>query len=169
LLRELSSASAAEKDTLEAKQEQLANALWRAVVPELPKLLDAYSATRDLKGIATRLSCSTREALLKEVDTLLRDYDIDLSVLDTKVEIENDVAFEDGQADERIAVDYQRLHDALAKAIRKFVVRVADKAVGQCRSALLQLDKLTQGLEASLSTHEEELLVMKSNLRSEFD
>jgi predicted GTPase len=169
LLRELCSESEVERETLESTQERLANVLWCAVVPQLPKVLDEYSATRDLKGISTRLSDSTRDALLKAVDTLLRDYAINLSVLNTELEIESGAPFEDLQVDEGIAVDHQRLHGALTEAIRNLVVRLSNEAVSQCRSALSQLEKLTEKLEASLCTHEEELLVMKRNLRSEFD
>lgn len=166
LLCGLRSAFDVDRDTLATTQARLADALWRAVVPEVPKLLDEYSATRDLNRIATIVSDSTKDALVKSVDALLPDYAINLSVMSTKFELERESRFEDVRADEDIAVDYQRVHEALLHSIRNLVIQLSDEVVGQCRSALLQLDKLARGLEACLCTHEEELLVMKRNLRS---
>ncbi|SAL87445.1 GTP-binding protein, HSR1-related [Caballeronia arvi] len=163
------------RDKLEQKQELLANALWRAVVPELPKLLDEYSNTRDLVKLGTSLSNSTRASLLKEIDTLLREYELELGVLDTKFDTRGlfeDVVTENREVTslghEEVLVDYQLLYETLAKAIRALVIRVADDAIGQCRSALVDVANLTQSLEASLHTHDEELLIMKRVLRAEF-
>ncbi|KAK43471.1 hypothetical protein BG58_32195 [Caballeronia jiangsuensis] len=169
LLQEIGSASEAERDMLEATQERLANALWRAVVPELPRLLEKYSATRDLRGLVNLLSESTRDALSLEVRTLLPGYVADLSVINSKLELQLDVPVWSGDGDERFALDYQRLHEALTKAIGNLVLRLSGEVVGQCRTALSRFEKLTQGLEACFLTHEETLLFLKRNLRSEFD
>ncbi|WP_246391777.1 GTPase [Paraburkholderia youngii] len=58
LLAELGESSQAALERLEQQQEQLANAVWRGIVPTLPALLDAHAATRDVIGLCNALSQS---------------------------------------------------------------------------------------------------------------
>jgi predicted GTPase len=142
LLRELRRACDRAKSTLEETRAHIAKALWRAVIPRLPTFLD------DPTTIDAQLSACTRAALKRAIEDHLCDYDINLDMIDTQLEAEEQA-------------DYQRLCDVLAAAFTSY----ADAAVDQCRAALLQLDVSMQSLERLLSTHEDELRIIKHTLR----
>jgi GTPase SAR1 family protein len=144
LLRALRRMSDDAKDALEAQQSQLANALWRAVAPELPRLLD------ERRDIAAQLSALTRAALVEAVGNHLHDYHIDVDMLDTPFEIDD-------------RADYQLLREALAKAIH----RIAHDTVDRCNAALQHFDASMDVLETSLYVHEVELSEIKRMLRNE--
>ncbi|MGF6728324.1 hypothetical protein OKW50_000405 [Paraburkholderia youngii] len=73
----------------------------------------------------------------------------------------------DGLVREVAGVDYGRLHAALSRAIRECVLSLSSHAEQRCRASIAQLMKLARRLEASLATHEEGLLDLKSQVRSE--
>ncbi|MGF6481638.1 GTPase [Paraburkholderia sp. JPY419] len=176
LLAELGESSQAALEQLEQQQERLANAVWRGIVPTLPALLDAHAATRDVIGLCNALSQSIFELYRREADRLLGDYLIEPDASLARIELADDAGFDDivvertgadGLVREVAGVDYGRLHAALSRAIRECVLNLSNHAAQRCRASIARLTKLARRLEASLATHEEGLLDLKSQVRSE--
>ncbi|HEX3382209.1 MAG TPA: dynamin family protein, partial [Paraburkholderia sp.] len=94
LLAELGEASQATLAKLEQQQEQLANAVWRGIVPTLPALLDAHAATHDVLGLCNALSQSIFELFGRETDRLLGDYLIAPDVSLAHIKLDGDVGFD---------------------------------------------------------------------------
>ncbi|WP_233850947.1 GTPase [Paraburkholderia sp. HD33-4] len=176
LLAELGESSQAALVKLEQQQEQLANAVWRGIVPTLPGLLDAHAATHDVIGLGNALSQSIFELFAREADRLLGAYLIEPDASLAQIKLDADVGFDDivvervganGPMREVAGVDYGRLHAALSHAIRECVLSLAGHAAQRCRASIAQLMKLARRLEASLATHQEGLFDLKSQVRSE--
>ncbi|WP_233802878.1 GTPase [Paraburkholderia sp. HP33-1] len=176
LLAELGESSRAELAKLEQQQEQLANAVWRGIVPTLPALLDTHAATQDVMGLCNALSQSIFELFGREADRLLGDYVIKPDASLARIKLDDDVGFDDivieragpnGPMCEVAGIDYGRLHAALSHAIRECVLSLSGNAAQRCRASIAQLMKLARRLEESLATHEEGLLDLKSQVRAE--
>ncbi|KXU87862.1 hypothetical protein CI15_14175 [Paraburkholderia monticola] len=176
LLEQLGDASQAALAQLEQQQQQLANAVWRGIVPTLPALLDAHAATHDVTGLCSALSQSLFELFAREAERLLGDYLIEPDASLAHIKLDGEMAFDDivvertgahGPVREVAGVDYGRLHAALTHAIRECVLRLSGHAAQRCRASIAQLMKLARRLEVSLATHEEGLLDLKSQVRSE--
>ena len=176
LLAELGESSRAALAKLERQQEQLANAIWRGVVPTLPALLDAHAETRDVKGLCNALSQAIHEVFAREAERLLDDYLIEPDASLSRIELADEVGFDaivieragaNGPVREVAGVDYGRLHAALSHAMRDCVQRLSGHAAQRCRASIAQLMKHARNLEASLATHEEGLLGLKTQVRSE--
>jgi hypothetical protein len=139
-------------------------------------LLDAHAATHDVLGLCNALSQSIFELFGREADRLLGDYLIAPDASLAHIKLDGDVGFDDivveraganGPVRDVAGVDYGRLHAALTNAIRECVLSLSGNAAQQCRASIAQLMKLARRLEASLGTHEEGLLELKSRVRSE--
>jgi tRNA U34 5-carboxymethylaminomethyl modifying GTPase MnmE/TrmE len=176
LLAGLGESSRAALAQLEQQQEQLAHAVWRGIVPTLPALLDAHAATHDVTGLCDALSRAMHALFAREAQRVLSDYLIESDASLPRIELADGVGFDaivveragaNGPVREVAGVDYARLHAALSQAIRDGVLSLCGHAVQQCRASLAQLMKLARHLEASLATHEEGLLDLKSQVRSE--
>jgi hypothetical protein len=176
LLAELGESSQAALAKLERQQEQLANAVWRGIVPTLPALLDAHAATHDVQGLCNALSQSIFELYRRESDRLLGDYRIEPDASLAHIRLDDDAGFDDivveraganGPVREVAGVEYGRLHAALSQAIRECVLNLSGNAAQQCRASIARLMKRARRLEESLATHEEGLLDLKSQVRSE--
>ncbi|WP_246391778.1 hypothetical protein [Paraburkholderia youngii] len=111
-----------------------------------------------------------------EADRLLGDYLIEPDASLARIELADDAGFDDivverlggnGPMTEVAGVDYGRLHAALSRAIRECVLNLSNHAAQRCRASIAQLMKLARRLAASLATHEEGLLDLKSQVRSE--
>ncbi|MCC8395152.1 50S ribosome-binding GTPase [Paraburkholderia sp. MMS20-SJTR3] len=176
LLAALNGAARSALALLEQRQEQLANAVWRGIVPTLPGLLDAHATAHDVKGLCNTLSQAIAERFSGDAQKLLGDYVVvpDGSLarieLDAHVDFEDVVAQrvrEDGRPSEIAGVDYTRVHAALTDAIRDCVLRLAADAAQQCRASITRVMKRAERLDEVLAQHEERLLALKSKLRSE--
>ena len=176
LLAELGEASQAALAKLERQQEQLANAVWREILPTLPALLDAHAATHDVMGLSNALSQAIFESFAREAERLLGDYVIEPDATLAQIRLDGEAGFDaivverddaNGPVRELAGVDYGRLHAALTDAIRECVLSLSGHAAQRCRASIAQLMKLARRLEASLATHEEGLLDLKSQVRSE--
>ncbi|MDH6150464.1 MULTISPECIES: GTPase [Paraburkholderia] len=177
LLGDLGESSQGALARLEQQQEQLANVVWRGIVPTLPALLDAQAATHDVIGLCNALSQSIFELYRREADRLLGDdYLIEPDASVATIELADDVGFDDivvgraganGAVREVADVDYGRLRAALSHAIRECVLSLSGHAAQRCRASIAQLTMLARRLEASLAMHEEGLLDRESQVRSE--
>ncbi|KXU83599.1 hypothetical protein CR51_42415 [Caballeronia megalochromosomata] len=165
LLAELRASSDAAVAALEEQQAQIANAVWRSVVPTLPQLLDAHSQTRDVAAILDGLSKSVFESFSREAHARLADYDIRQDTPPPRISLNDDADFEDTFA----GLDYQRLHAALAKAIRQHILRLCHNTAEQCRASIGNLMDQAVQLHDVLLTHETDLIDLKVRLRSEFN
>jgi hypothetical protein len=111
------------------------------------------------------------------VSALLGDYIVE-PVLDVaRITVADDVKFDDividasaasGHQGNVVGVDYQRLHAALGKAIGGSLLTLSGHAAGQCRAAITRLMQRAQSLDDSLRLHEDDLLNLKTQLRTEF-
>ncbi|EEA02517.1 conserved hypothetical protein [Burkholderia sp. H160] len=176
LLAGLGESSRAELAKLEQQQEQLANAVWRGIVPTLPALLDTHAAKHDVVGLCNALSQSIFELFGREADRLLGDYLIEPDASLAQIRLDDDAGFDDvvieradanGPVSEVAGVDFGRLHTALSHAIRECVLSLSVHAAQRCRGSIAHLTKLARRLEESLATHEERLLDLKSQVRSQ--
>jgi predicted GTPase len=163
---------------IERRQEQLANAVWRSVIPTLPGLLDEHSAARDAKAIVDKLSHAMVEAFLREMETHFTEYIIEMDASPGEMQLDDDADFEDivvehagdaGRLREVIGIDYQRLHAAFSKAIRDHVLRLAGNVASQCQASVGHLIERAQRLEDALNLQQEGLLDLKRKLRAEFN
>ncbi|SPB15549.1 small GTP-binding protein [Caballeronia novacaledonica] len=165
LLGQLRSSSDAAIAALEDQQKQIANAVWREVVPTLPALLDAHSSARDVEAIAARLSQAIFESFSREIDARLHDYAVELDASLAPLHLDDDAVFEETVA----GIDYQRLHAALSKAIRDHILRLCRDAAEQCHASIARLNDSAARLQDVLRTHEADLIDLKARLRSEFN
>jgi predicted GTPase len=177
MVAELQSLSTLALDGLERQQEQIANAVWRSVVPTLPELLEKHAATRDVTAICRSLSRSIFASFSHEANRQLSDYIIEPEASLAEISLGDEAQFEDvlieasaedGRLRKIVGVDYQRLHAALGKAIRKQIVQLSSHAAGQCDASIRQLIQRVGSLEDSLRMHEDDLLRLKAKLRVEF-
>lgn len=177
MLAQLQSLSGAALDHLERQQAQIAQSVWRSVVPALPDLLEQHAATRDVAAIRNSLSHAISASLAREVNQQLSDYVIEPEACAAGIEPGDDAQYEDiviesdsinGQARKVVGVDYQRLHAALGKAIHQHIVQLASRAVGQCNASVKQLMQRAECLDDSLRMHEDDLLRLKAKLRADF-
>jgi adenylate kinase family enzyme len=176
LLAELNASAHVALALLEQQQEQITNAVWRGIAPTLPALLDAHASTRNVKALCNTLSQSIFEIFAREADPLLGDYVITPEVSLAQIKLDNDADFEDivvghpgasGDAREVAGIDYGRLHAALRQAIRECLLSLSGHAVQQCRASITRLTKLARHFEESLRAHEQQLLDLKREVRSE--
>jgi predicted GTPase len=177
LLGKLRASSDAAISSIGRQQEQLANAVWRSVMPTLPELLEKHSAARDVNAILVSVSRTIAEAFSQEAAKRLCDYDVELHRSPDEFEFDKAISFEDiviertgpdGYRREIVGVDYQRLHAALSEAIRDHILRLARGVASQCEHSLKHLMQRAHSLETLLQTHEKDLLGLKRSLRSEF-
>jgi GTPase SAR1 family protein len=176
LLTELRTSSQAALAALEIKQEQLVNAVWRAIVPTLPGRLDAYVAARDTKALGSAVSESIVEAFGREAERLLGDYVIAPDASLARIELDDAAALGgtvvehsevDGQLREVDGVDFGRAHAALSNAIRGCLLSLSSDAARRCRASISRMLELARYLEESLKIHEERLRDLKREIRSE--
>lgn len=162
---------------IERQREQIANAVWRSVIPALPELLDEHSAARDAKAIVGRVSHAIFEVFSREVDTHFGDYVIELDASLAEMQLDDDADFEEivvehpgegGRLREVIGIDYQRLHAAFGKAIRAHVLHLSSDVASQCQASVEHLMERAQKLEDSLRAQQEGLFELKRKLRAEF-
>ena len=165
LISGLRASSETALELLERQQEQIANAVWRSVIPTLPELLEKHSANRDVTAIRESLSRSIFESLTREANTQLADYVIEPEAPLAGIRIDEDARFEEHV----VGVDYQRLHAALGKAIRKRILQLSSDAAEQGRASITQLMELANRLENSLRANQNDLLDLKQKLRSDFN
>ncbi|MBB5468565.1 hypothetical protein HDG32_004695 [Paraburkholderia sp. CI2] len=135
-----------------------------------------HVARHDVIGLCNALSQSIFELYRREADRLLGDYLIEPEASVATIELADDVGFDDivveragtnGPVREVAGVDYGCLHAALSDAIRECVLSLSGHAAQRCRASIAQLTMLARRLEGSLATHEEGLLDLKSQVRSE--
>jgi predicted GTPase len=135
LLARLHAASDHAFETLDAAQQQLANAVWRAVVPQLPPLLDDTSAIKQV----------IRNAHAHELQTQLGEYDVAAQEITLEL---NDV-------------DYEAVKQAVADCIR----HLSQAATDQCRASIESLRNDARALIDTLESHEADLQALKRALR----
>ncbi|SAL48322.1 dynamin family protein [Caballeronia humi] len=164
LISVLRASSETALDALERHQEQISSAVWRSVIPTLPELLDKHSAKRDVAAICGSLSRSIIASFTREANTLLSDYCMEPDASLAEIKLDADARFEEHV----VGVDYQRLHAALGKAIRKRILQLSSDAAEQGRDSIAQLMVRANRLENSLRTRQNDLLHLKQKLRSEF-
>ncbi|RAR48676.1 GTPase SAR1 family protein [Paraburkholderia unamae] len=175
-LAELGAASQAALDRLEQQEEEVANAVWRGVMPTLPGLLEKHSATRDVNAICNALTQSISETFSREANARLADYVITPDASLAPFSLDSDANFEDivvdctgadGPQREVVGVDYARLHAALGDAIQKHLRRLSRDSVEQCAAAIRRLVQAATQLEIALQSSERDLLDLKCKLRSD--
>ncbi|BBU32929.1 hypothetical protein BTHE68_66630 (plasmid) [Burkholderia sp. THE68] len=164
-LAELRASSDAAMAMLARQQENIADAVWRSVAPTLPALLDEHSSTRNVGAILGSLSQTMAESVSREVDRQLDDYVVHTDSSLARIDLDDDAGFQETT----VGVDYQRLHAALARAIREQVLRLSSDAAEQCRASIKQLIARAGQLQDVLRAHETDLIDLKARLRSEFD
>lgn len=173
LLVKLRASSDAALERLERQREQIANAVWRSVMPALPELLEEHSGSRNVTAILARLSELVQASYSHELATQLADYDIEPDRAFQTIELIDDAGFDeiadtDGASEKIVSVDYQRLHAALKQAIHEHILRLCSDAARQCRAPIGQLIESAKRLEDLLKAHEKDLSRLKAELRSEF-
>jgi len=175
LLAELHGLAQAALAALELKREQLANAVWRAIVPTLPGLLDAYVATRDIEALCGTVSESIVATFGREAQRLLGDYVIAPEASVARIELDEAAASggtvvehsaAHGQLREVDGIDFGRVHAALSNAIRRSLLSLSGDAARRCRASIDRLLELARDLEESLKVHEEKLCELKREVRS---
>lgn len=158
---------------LDHKRDDIANAMWRAVVPMLPDALDTYCTSGEQQGLMTYVSQALHIAHAKEVCRHLHGFKLDLS--DSRVVIDLRAAF-DGmascdsdratQTNIPAAHDYQRLYDGLKSAVYQHILSLSQESITQCHAVIRQLDEFAARFDASLWTCEASLRELAVQVRS---
>ncbi len=154
---------------LETRQERIASAMWRAIMPTLAGLLETHAASRDVSAVRTALSHSIWEAFSQAVSEQLADYLTVLDVSLAQIDVKEGTGFEDiviDGADEIVGVDYQRLHEALVDAIGETLSRLARHAAQSCSESISRLVERTASLRDTLRFHEQRLRDLRGAVRS---
>ena len=177
LLDELYASAQAARESLERQRTQVADAVWRSVVPTLPALLDVHAATRDVDAIGRVLSRSALDAFTREVGRRLTDYVVVNDVSLAHIEVADDAGFEEiviGGADisgaqrKVVGVDYQRLYMMLEMCIRETLLRLSINAVEQCGAAINMLMVRSANIKEMLKNFDEKLIEIKVGLRKNY-
>ncbi|RKP56007.1 dynamin family protein [Pararobbsia silviterrae] len=176
MLTELDASLRGALTALELQKTQMANALWRSVMPTLPALLDTHAATHDVTAMCRALSESVREAFSREASRIWADYAIEPNALRMEVALESGADFDDvvvehpgvnGPVCEIAGIDYGRVHAALSHAVRTSVVTLANDAARQCEDTVTQWLARVDALKDLLSAGARGLLELKVRVRSE--
>ncbi|MDE1180939.1 dynamin family protein [Paraburkholderia sp.] len=175
-LAALAASSDAAIGRLERQQASIVDAVSRSVLPTLPALLDAHAATGDVTAICNSLSQAVLDSFREEAAQQLRDYAISTDAAIARIDMDDAMVFERivvaspvdaGNAQQVVGVDYQRLHDALKKAIRASLIRLANDAAVQCRASIEQLAERAARLDNVLSLQAQGLNDLKTGLPAE--
>lgn len=178
LITRLNWLTAAAMDSLEKRKSDLANTMWRALVPQLPALLDAYASSRDGQALLVSLLHAVRESSAQETGLQLHDYQIDADAIrgeiDDEVEDTLEAALEswvggEEQGRHLVEMDFQDLYTRLTKAIRILALRISEAVMVQCRDAAGQVDELARQLDGLVNSHRARLKELEAELRSRFD
>jgi hypothetical protein len=154
----LRNAAAALLDALEQRKEAMAVAIWRAVVPQLPALVDRYVTAPDWDAVSTSVSAAVGAAYSKQIEDDWRQYQL-APVDDLSASL---------AADAPIRSDYQRVYMALTATVHAQAMRLAGVTVAQARASIVRLDERAQQLEAASANSGAALLAIKSALREQF-
>lgn len=174
LLGELKIAVQAALESLETKQTQIDDAVWRRVIPQLPELLEKHSAARDVRMVCDELEKALFEAFLREANEKLAEFHFtaDASLASIKPEGAADfeeVMFERTGSGENLVhlsgVDYTHLAAALKAGIGATLQSLSGDVIAQCRASIERLSGAIVNMEESLQFHELELRTVKSTLR----
>ena len=177
LLAELSLSSQVALERLDRKEEEIAGAVWRSVVPTLPGLLEQHAAARDVSATCHALSQAILDCFSLEAGEQLAGYVVvDPQASHAQIELDDDADFdeivveraaENGHQREVVGVDYARLHVALGKAIRESLLRLSSHSVEQCRASIARLQQGSGQLKSAMRARERDLLDLKRKLRAE--
>ena len=176
LLTELNVVARAAIDSLETQQMQLADAVWRCILPTLPELLDTHAAARDLEAVRRRVTKALDDTFRNETGARLAGYVIATELIGARVELEVQTDFEDivveyasadGPVREVVGVDSQRLHAALRKTIRDNVLRLSRLVATECRASIERLQQSSELLSNVLDLRDQDLQDLKRRLRAE--
>lgn len=174
LLDELYASAQAARESLEQQRTQVADAVWRSIVPTLPALLDAHAATRDVGVICRVLSRSVFDAFTREIGRRLIDYVVVNDASLAHIEVADDAGFEEiviggtGISRDRhevVGVDYQRLYMMLEMSIRETLLRLSINAVEQCDAAINVLLMCSANIKNILKNFDKRLIEIKVELR----
>jgi predicted GTPase len=175
LLAGLNTSAQAALDAVEQQRDQIVNLAWRSVMSAVPALLERHSATHDVQATCNELSQSVSEAFAREANEQLADYVIASEISSVRIELDEDVGFEDivveapgsaGNLRQVVGVDYQRLYVSLEQEIRRNLIRLSSEVAEKCRTSIRHLMALAAQLEDSLQAHEHDLLALKREWRA---
>jgi GTPase SAR1 family protein len=163
----LRSSATALLEGLPQRREELAGALWRVVVPQLPALMDDYAVRRDVKALSASLSAAVRGAYTAEARAHWQAYQLlePSACADSGLGIDT---LAQGAAEDGADFDYQGWYGALTMAVRSQAMTLADSTVAQVRASVGNLDRLAERLEAGINIYGTELLALKNTLRAQF-
>ena len=176
LLVELEQATQAALSALEKKQQQIANTVWRRIVPTLPGLLDQHAAAHDVAGLSQVVSQAIRTIFASELVGQFADYVVAPDMSLAQIELDHNAVFEDividragenGNLSHVAGVDYGRVHAALSQAIHQCLLALSSDAARQSRASIQQLIEHVERLRAALQGHERGLIDLKWKVRSE--
>jgi GTPase SAR1 family protein len=153
----LRNAAAALLDALEQLKEAMAVAIWRAVVPQLPALVDRYVTAPDWDAVSTSVSAAVGAAYNKQIEEDWRQYQL-APVGDISASL---------AADAPTSSDYQGVYLALTAAVNAQAMMLAGITVAQARASIVSLDEQAQQLEAAIGNSGAALMAIKSALRGQ--
>lgn len=162
LIAELRSAASVVLGALALQRDQLAEAVWRSVMPQLPQLLDSYAVSLDRTALRASVALAVRAAYAQQIGQRWADYQLVPCALEDSV----DGLAACNQYDALDAdIDYQALYAGLSAAIRTHALALGDSAAAQAREAICGLDLRAQLLEQLVVSCDAELVSFKSALR----
>lgn len=163
-LAQLSATLDAARSELEHQGEQVEDTVWRAAMALLPDLLDQHAAARDVAGVCRALSACLGAALARAMDAHLPDYGRDAAAPRDAIPIAGDAGFEEAAGG--AGVDYARLHAALGREVRDWVLRETASELARCAASL---DRLAEGvacLNGVVDAHAASLDGIRTGLRA---
>jgi len=165
---DLAAALRRERDQLEQKRLQLADAMWRSVVPALPGLLERHASSRNVQAVRDAVSRLAGEALDIAAGRVLGDYALRLDACGGPFRLGAGIGYEEITVDGQhlVGISHERLHAALLDALQEHLARLAADAAAQCGTALGRLQNGVGRLQAALQAHEQDLSAIKHALRA---
>lgn len=161
-LQALDAALQATQMTLGQRQEGIANAVWRRVVPTLPELLEKHAATQDVESVCLELSQSLLDAFSGEVEGQLACFHIDIDV--SLARVGTSVGYEDAGV---FGVDYVKLYADIEKQLQSCLSRLTSSVIRQCHDGIDRLQEDVRELLGILRSNEKSLQELACGLRSE--
>jgi len=150
-------------DALLQRADDLAQAVWRSVLPALPAMLEKYASTRGAQAVRDTLSQSLCEAFKGAETASLSEFAVSLDESSAQITTEAGVGYEDIES---VGVDYVKLHAALEKQLHVTLEGLVTAAIGQCRDAIVSLQHRVSLLSDLIRDQEHILQGLNVRLRS---
>lgn len=149
------------KHQLLTQQTQLAEAVWRSVLPELPVLLEQHAATQAIDDVIETLNQWLHQAFTEQGLVILKGYDLKIKPR-FNLNISKQISYDTHAG----AVVYERLYTELTRQMNECIKAYTAELLESCEAQLASLNQSIDVFEMCIDTHETQLKQLSTELRT---